>query len=196
MIPWRFRYLTEKLKYSEDMVDTYQKRLDECADLRGEMRASRVTPRRVLHADKGQSLKAENATLVEATSNLEIELKKTGLAKRSIEWCHSQVEAIQQTLSDQASDVGHRSDPVQFQLISQIAELSHGLDITRTQLADIERERRRDREDIHLHRGALRETELATSPRVLARRVSEVNGYEGSTLEEELDQEVGKTKTQ
>lgn len=170
--------------------------MDECADLKGEMKASRATPRCVLPADKGQSLKAENAALVEATSNLEIELKKTGLAKTSIDCCHSHVETIEQTLSDQASDVSHRSDPFRIQLIHRIAELSHGLDITRAQLADIERERQRDREDIDLHRGTLRDTELATSPRVLARRASEVNDYGGATLEEELDRKGGEAETQ
>lgn len=115
-------------------------------------------------------------------------MKQAGATRKSLDSFHSHVEALHLSLSDQASDVTAQPSPFGHQLSPQIAELSRGLETTRAQLARIERRRQRDREDIQLYQEHLKETELATTPGVLAGE-SKLNNVGTITLEDEMELE-------
>lgn len=103
MIDSRYRHMAELLMNNEKTVEKYRKKVDECTHLRQEIRAS---PLRLIATGQltiGQDLKAANATLADATSNIEFELKKFGLIKSSVDSCHSHVESFEAMMSDQAA---------------------------------------------------------------------------------------------
>jgi hypothetical protein len=89
----------------------------------------------------------------------------------------------------------HRYVPGQVQvdilLICQIAELGRALEITRAQLADTERERRRDLEDIQRYQGTMRHAGPATPSDPLAVRDSNAREDGEGTLDEELELNSG-----
>jgi hypothetical protein len=103
--------MAERLIKSENAVEKYRKQVDEFTDLRGEMKVSLLRVIATSPLTMGQHLRAEHATLTDATANIEAQLKKTGLTTKSIDSCHSHVATMEQTLDDQASQVRARPGP-------------------------------------------------------------------------------------
>jgi hypothetical protein len=97
--------MAELLMNSEKTVEKYRKKVDEVTDLRQEIRASPLRLIATRQLTIGQDLKAANATLADATANIEFELKKFRLIKSSVDSCHSHVETFEAMMSDEASRV-------------------------------------------------------------------------------------------
>ncbi|OCF42706.1 hypothetical protein I317_03437 [Kwoniella heveanensis CBS 569] len=121
-----------------------------------------------------RNLEEENASLVNTNASLEADLKKAGASKGLIDNYKSQIETLERKSTEQAKE---------------IADLSTQLEMTRAELADMEREYERDQDELQHHQEKLKEMELSASG--LKRQGSRISVMSLSGNKSTLDDELG-----
>ncbi|ORY35634.1 HOOK protein-domain-containing protein [Naematelia encephala] len=166
-----YRHTAERLQKSENVIEKYKKKLEESAGLRRELR----------------SLEQENAALVDANANLEVELRKSGTSRTLADSHKAQISILESKADQQAAE---------------IVEMTAQLESARAQLADVIRAHEQDLEEIQIQQERTRELELsANGTHAVQRTDSSGDLLDGdTTLEDELEidadgeLEAGETK--
>ncbi|KAK4689518.1 hypothetical protein P7C73_g592, partial [Tremellales sp. Uapishka_1] len=116
-----------------------------------------------------RSLEEENASLVDTNATLDAELKRVGSSKTLLDNYRSQIEALEKKTSEQATTN---------------AELQLQLEVSQSQLIEMETVYEQGREELQLHQERLKEIELGATPGMKRRQSS-------MTLKTSLDDEIG-----
>nr|XP_018261439.1 uncharacterized protein I303_05877 [Kwoniella dejecticola CBS 10117]OBR83597.1 hypothetical protein I303_05877 [Kwoniella dejecticola CBS 10117] len=150
-----FKHAAERLKKSENVIEKYKKKLEDSAGLRREMR----------------NLEEENAQLINTNAALETDLRKAGSSKGLIDSYKSQIETLEKSSREQATQASDFALPPK---------------LTRIELDDVSREYERDQSTLEAQEERLREIELGAPP--LKRQGSRLSVIGGKTT---LDDELG-----
>ncbi|EIW67281.1 hypothetical protein TREMEDRAFT_64529 [Tremella mesenterica DSM 1558] len=133
-----------------------------------------------------RSLEEENAQLVNTNTKLEADIKSVGASKSLLDEYRSQVDILERRTAEQANE---------------IVELQHQIEDAHLQLATLEQEAEKDREELHLHQERAKEADLSGDRSVsMARDTSGGSSDDKPTLDDELvamadDKATAETRT-